>query len=107
MAHAIDTMADPMDAAATEAADMLKSLGNPGRLRLLATETYSNSSLAIAGGSGGALSLTVRLGGSPSALIRAQRRVWRQAGGPRGGPPKPAYRTIYAGFRHSQGPRSR
>lgn len=35
MNNPIEIMADPMDAAATEAADMLKSLANPGRLRIL------------------------------------------------------------------------
>jgi len=35
MSDAIQTMADPMDAAATEAAEVLKSLSNPGRLRIL------------------------------------------------------------------------
>ena len=31
----VEIMADPMEAAAAEAADLLKSLANPGRLRLL------------------------------------------------------------------------
>jgi ArsR family transcriptional regulator len=35
MEEPIQTMADPMDAAATEAAEVLKSLANPGRLRIL------------------------------------------------------------------------
>lgn len=35
MERAIETLADPMDAAAAEAADMLKSLSNAGRLRIL------------------------------------------------------------------------
>ncbi len=35
MEEPIRTMADPMDAAATEAAEVLKSLANPGRLRIL------------------------------------------------------------------------
>lgn len=35
MENAIQTMADPMEAAAAEAAEILKSLSNPGRLRIL------------------------------------------------------------------------
>lgn len=35
MENAIRTEPDPMDAAAAEAADLLKSLSNPGRLRIL------------------------------------------------------------------------
>ncbi|MEJ8560012.1 metalloregulator ArsR/SmtB family transcription factor [Yoonia sp. GPGPB17] len=36
MTHATTTFAaDPMDAAANDAADLLKSLSNPGRLRIL------------------------------------------------------------------------
>jgi ArsR family transcriptional regulator len=35
MSQAIDFQLDPMDAAANEAADLLKSLSNPGRLRIL------------------------------------------------------------------------
>lgn len=35
MAQPIEIMADPMDTAATEAAEMLKALSNPGRLRIL------------------------------------------------------------------------
>lgn len=35
MENSIQTMADPMDAAAAEAADLLKSLSNAGRLRIL------------------------------------------------------------------------
>ncbi len=35
MQNAIQTMADPMEAAAAEAAEVLKSLSNPGRLRIL------------------------------------------------------------------------
>lgn len=35
MDQTIETMADPMDSAATEAAELLKALSNPGRLRIL------------------------------------------------------------------------
>ncbi|MDP5086129.1 MAG: metalloregulator ArsR/SmtB family transcription factor [Yoonia sp.] len=35
MENPIQIMADPMDAAAAEAAELLKSLSNPGRLRIL------------------------------------------------------------------------
>ena len=35
MIEAVETLADPMDAAAAEAADMLKALSNAGRLRIL------------------------------------------------------------------------
>lgn len=35
MENTIQTMVDPMDAAAADAADMLKSLSNAGRLRIL------------------------------------------------------------------------
>lgn len=35
MENAAQTIADPMDAAAAEAAEVLKSLSNPGRLRIL------------------------------------------------------------------------
>jgi DNA-binding transcriptional ArsR family regulator len=35
MEKPIEIMADPMDAAAEEAAEMLKALSNPGRLRIL------------------------------------------------------------------------
>ena len=35
MSQATDFQLDPMDAAATEAADLLKALSNPGRLRIL------------------------------------------------------------------------
>ena len=35
MENAIRTESDPMDTAAAEAADLLKSLSNPGRLRIL------------------------------------------------------------------------
>ena len=35
MKQATDFKLDPMDAAATEAADLLKALSNPGRLRIL------------------------------------------------------------------------
>lgn len=35
MENARATLVDPMDAAASEAADLLKSLANPGRLRIL------------------------------------------------------------------------
>ncbi len=35
MSQAIDFQLDPMDAAANEAADLLKALSNPGRLRIL------------------------------------------------------------------------
>ena len=35
MAQALETQSDPMDAAAAEAADMLKALSNAGRLRIL------------------------------------------------------------------------
>ena len=35
MADSIDVMAARLDEAANEAADMMKALGNPGRLRLL------------------------------------------------------------------------
>ncbi len=35
MANPIEILADPMDAAATDAAELLKALSNPGRLRIL------------------------------------------------------------------------
>jgi ArsR family transcriptional regulator len=35
MPQPVEILADPMDAAAGEAADMLKALSNPGRLRIL------------------------------------------------------------------------
>ena len=35
MDQSIETLADPMDAAAAEAAELLKALSNPGRLRIL------------------------------------------------------------------------
>lgn len=35
MNERMDTLVDPMEAAAGEAAELLKSLGNPGRLRIL------------------------------------------------------------------------
>jgi len=35
MSQATDFQLDPMDAAANEAADLLKALSNPGRLRIL------------------------------------------------------------------------
>ena len=35
MCQPIDTLADPMDAAAADAAELLKALANPGRLRIL------------------------------------------------------------------------
>ncbi len=35
MQNPIQIMADPMDAAAADAAELLKSLSNPGRLRIL------------------------------------------------------------------------
>lgn len=35
MENRIEIMADPMDEAATEAAELLKALSNPGRLRIL------------------------------------------------------------------------
>ncbi|MCK0097608.1 metalloregulator ArsR/SmtB family transcription factor [Yoonia sp. F2084L] len=35
MENSVQTAVDPMDAAAEEAADVLKSLSNPGRLRIL------------------------------------------------------------------------
>jgi DNA-binding transcriptional ArsR family regulator len=35
MTQAVDFQNDPMDAAANEAAELLKSLSNPGRLRIL------------------------------------------------------------------------
>lgn len=35
MTEVLQILADPMDAAASEAADLLKALSNPGRLRIL------------------------------------------------------------------------
>ena len=35
MDQTVELMADPMDSAATEAAELLKALSNPGRLRIL------------------------------------------------------------------------
>lgn len=35
MNHAVEFQLDPMDAAANDAADLLKALSNPGRLRIL------------------------------------------------------------------------
>jgi ArsR family transcriptional regulator len=35
MDQTVELMADPMDSAAAEAADLLKALSNPGRLRIL------------------------------------------------------------------------
>ena len=35
MENPVQLLADPMDESATEAADLLKSLSNPGRLRIL------------------------------------------------------------------------
>ncbi|KQI70992.1 ArsR family transcriptional regulator [Loktanella sp. 5RATIMAR09] len=35
MTNPVQELADPMDKAATEAAELLKSLSNPGRLRIL------------------------------------------------------------------------
>ncbi|WP_394177993.1 ArsR/SmtB family transcription factor [Yoonia maritima] len=35
MTETVETLADPMDAAAADAAELLKALSNPGRLRIL------------------------------------------------------------------------